>query len=75
MREKTTAVTSSTILTNQFPVPAVVAVTAGLATALVACTPPAITNPADRATTGFISVITLALAANKMAPAAGRINV
>ena len=68
--------TSSIMLTGTFPVPAVVAVMAGLtAAAFTAWTVPATSNPAAMEMMGWISVITVALAANRIAPAAGRMNV
>jgi len=67
---------SSAMLTGTLPAPPVVAVTAGrTAAALTAWTLPATIRPAASESTGWISVITLALAAKAMAPAAGRMIV
>ena len=67
---------SSAMLTGTFPTPPVAAVTAGrTATDLTACTLPEISSPQINASTGWTSVITLALAAKATAPAAGRIKV
>jgi len=67
--------TSSKILTGTFPTPAVVAVTAGRIIALLTTwTPPATNRPQASESMGETSVRTLALAANTIAPAAGRMK-
>ena len=49
--------------------------TTGRTVAFAACTPEAISSPQIIAKTGLISLITLPLAAKRIAPAAGRMNV
>ena len=67
---------SSAILTGTLPTPPVVAVTAGrTAVDFTAWTLPEINIPDASATTGWISLRTLALAANAIAPATGRTKV
>ena len=66
--------TSSPTLTKAFPNPPVVAVTTGRAVAFTAWTLNARINPRMTATTGC-KLITLVLAANKIAPAVGRMKV
>ncbi len=75
-KDTTVENTSSAMLTGTFPAPPVVAVTAGLtARALTECTPPATSSPAASESTGLMSVMTSALAAKAIAPAAGRTKV
>ena len=74
--EMIVAKTSSRVLTTGVPIPAVATSTTGLATTdFAACTEPATNRPQISESTGWISVIDFALAANKIAPAVGRINV
>ena len=74
--ETIVAKTSSRVLTTGVPTPAVVASTTGLATTdFAACTDPATIKPHTSDKTGWMSVMDFALAANKIAPAVGRIKV
>src|SRR5688500_20187409 len=71
--DRTVDTTSSAMETGTFPTPPVVAVTIGrTAPALATCTLPAMSSPLASASTGLISVTTLALAAKAMAPEIGR---
>ena len=72
----TVEIISSAMLTGTFAAPPVVAVTIGRTAAdFTTCTLPATSKPHARASTGLILVTTLALAANAIAPAAGRTTV
>ena len=74
--ERTVETTSSAMLTGTFAAPPVVAVIAGRTNPdLVTCTVPATSRPDASAKMGLMSVTTFALAANAMAPAAGRMKV
>ena len=74
--ETMVAKTSSSVLTTGVPTPAVATSTMGLATTdFAACTEPATSKPQISDKTGWISVMDLALAANRIAPAVGRMKV
>ena len=74
--DKNVDMISSAMLTGVFPAPAVVAVKAGrTATDLTVCTLPAMSSPEIIDRIGLMSVITFALAAKAIAPAAGRTKV
>ena len=67
--------TSSAVLTTVLPVPAVAAVITGRAADLTTCTVPATSSPQAIASTGCTSAMAFVLAANRTAPATGRIKV
>ena len=75
-REMIVTKISSIVLMTGVPTPAVLASMTGRATNdFAACTDPATNSPQIMDNTGWISVIVLALVANRIAPATGRTKV